>query len=138
MTIYDNTSAFGLMSEEDRREMQDHHAAGAEIVYYSIKGVFQPCNPAWSHMAVYRVVRAQPKPITVLAPDHMPDWDEVWIAADDYGEVYCYDSEPSIHDGVWRNRSGRMALIRTEFRLIDRGTVDWDKSLICFRKKEIE
>ena len=136
MSIYDNTSAFGLMSPEDQAAMQDYftHDAG-EIVYYSMNGRqwSRTCTPSWSFHSVYRAVKPEPKPITVLAPDHMPDWDEVWIAADEYGEVWCYDDKPECRDSVWVSRGAEMAQLHLCFRLADRGTVDWDKSLICFR-----
>lgn len=136
MTIYDNTSAFGLMSEEDQAALQDHFAHDlGEIVYYRDNGQwYRAFTPSWDLDQIYRAVKWEPKPLTVLAPDHMPDWDEVWVAADENGCVWCYPSEPVKFINCW-GKEGALR-IPDGFRLVDRGTVDWRESLICFKGKK--
>lgn len=54
-TIFNNTSAFGLMLDHLRDELRAHHAAGGKLEWYR-RGKWQEIRPAWSSDAIYRAI----------------------------------------------------------------------------------
>jgi len=125
-TIYNNTSAFGLMPDHLRDELQAHHAAGGELEWYGPEG-WQPSRPFWIHNIIYRAVKSAPTP-DVIAWDRLPAWAK-WVARDSDGRVFAYNRVPGLGSSIWKLGDGECRRIDDFPGFVQIGTVDWTDSL---------
>ena len=133
MTIYDNDRPFGLMSQIDRDGMRAHHDGGGKVVYYNSNGDWgKASTPSWIISVVYRAVKPDPKPITVLVPDALPDWLNIYLAKDCFGNVCASNACLLRGYAGWNPQSGAkfIDIPGDPFRIVDVGNVDWKDSMI--------
>ncbi len=133
MTIYDNDRPFGLMSQIDQGDMKAHYDGGGKIVCYSSFGTWDKVLlPSWLISVVYRAVKPDSKPITVLVPDALPDWPSIYLAKDSWGNVCMSNSAMLRGHYSWNPQNGARftGIPGDPFRIVDVGNVDWKDSLI--------
>lgn len=98
MSIYDNTSAFGLMPPEMQAEMKAHYAAGGKIEFYG-GSEWRLIDPAWPNNCVYRAVKSATTP-DVIAWDRLPAWVQ-WVARDGNGISWGFGENPKKYNTGW-------------------------------------
>ena len=132
--LEENTTPWGLLSEEMRNAFQDCNLKELEI-YLGVSGWVKPARytSLTAHSVTFR------KKSTPLTKPEIP-WDAIkdeykWAARDSSGKVWIYTSIPEVSPsfGSWDTPLGRgpqIADFISRSLKVDPGTCDWKDSLV--------
>lgn len=82
------------------------------------------CGPSWGGACEYRIKPTKPS----IDWSHIAD-EYKWLAVDECGHVYVYDTEPFVFDDYWKIKDG-LAERCTILKSFKAGTCDWKDSLV--------
>ena len=116
---------FDFLDGETQQILMNH--GGPYEFYSSYGGWVEILMPYWQGNVVYRV---KPQPLTKPSIDwsHLKD-EYKWLARDEDGTPYVYDSKPYINIYGWSIDDDVFTEV-TAFKSFKPGTCDWKDSLI--------
>ena len=125
MTIFDNTSAFGLMDKALKDEMR---AWPHGHLIYSAQGTWMTYAPKWGIGHIYRAI---PAPLTKPSVDWAILSDKIaGIARDENGLIYAFLEKPCLGATVWSSDENYWQLHPELLPSVTPGTCDWRDSWV--------
>lgn len=132
-TIYNNTTPWLLLSEDQRNALMAHHESGGRVEEWDAygddgPGWSPPMDPFVQPDTAYRAI-AMPDQIDWT---HVADW-VLAIARDEDGRVHGYDHEPKPAEIAWIPNGGADQFCEMfSHASYRRGTCDWRNSLMLY------
>jgi hypothetical protein len=129
-----NRVPYGLLTDEEKAALHEHEKAGGTFEIHAGTSWWSVGNTPWHHKLVLRTVprpaqrseQSSLKTQDVIAWDRLPAYME-WVARDDDGEVFAYETEPYIAESMW---DVEWVGWRIDYwpGLVQIGTADWRES----------
>jgi hypothetical protein len=132
-TIFNNTSALGLMPEDVQKSLKQWQH-GHEL--YTMGGWKTIVEPSWLSSSVYRAKPAPPPTKPSINWSHVAE-EYNWLARDRCGTPYLYKKEPRRIHEQWV-ACGEFAKEASNFASYQPGNCDWAMSLIYRFDKNLE